>query len=220
MDGRYDKATRPDCAVASILSPPVAPLAMNVGYRSLVSEDVASVKVTLVAVVAVPLNEPVNVVAVTDDRPASVVVVEPRVILVDPRVNPLLTNMAFVTTPAPIVVDRATFPVPSNVIPEAVTFPVSENVLAVCNAVAVDALPDNAPVNVVAAMLDIPLMLVVVEPRVMLVEPRVKPLFTSIALVTVDDGMTVVSVMPAVPSNATPVAVTLPVRAMLRAVAS
>lgn len=193
---------------------------MNVGYRSLVLADVASVKVTLVAVVAVPLNEPVNVVAVTDDRPASVVVVEPRVILVDPRVNPLLTNMAFVTTPAPIVVLSATLPVPSNVMPDAVTFPVRENVRAVCNAVAVFAFPFNAPLNVVAVTEDRPASVVVVDPRLMLVEPRVIPLFTSIALVTVEDGMTVVRVMPAVPSNATPVAVTLPVRAMLRAVAS
>ena len=136
VDGRYDNATRPDCAVASISSPPVAPLAMNVGYKSLVLEDVASVKVTLVAVVAVPDSEPVNVVAVTDDRPASVVVVEPSVMLVEPSVNPLLTNIAFVTTPEPMVVDRATLPVPSNVMPEAVTFPVRENVLAVASLVA------------------------------------------------------------------------------------
>jgi hypothetical protein len=104
--------------------------------------------------------------------------------------------------------------------PDAVTFPVSENVLAVCNAVAVDAFPLNAPVNVVAAIDDKPLMLVVVDPREMLVEPRVNPLFTSIAFVTTPFPMVVDRVIPDVPLNATPVAVTLPERAMVLAVAS
>jgi hypothetical protein len=171
-------------------------------------------------VVAVPLREPVNVVALTEDKPARVNPVEPSVMFVVPSVNPLFTSIALVTTLLPMVVLRVTFPVPSKVMPDAVTFPVSENVLAVCNAVAVDAFPLNAPVNVVAAIDDKPLMLVVVDPREMLVEPRVNPLFTSIAFVTVEDGITVVSVMPAVPSKATPVAVTLPVSAIFLAVAS
>ena len=182
--------------------------------------DVASVNVTFVAVVAVPLNEPVNVVAVTEDRPARVVVVEPRVILVEPRVNPLFTNIALVTTPEPIVVLSATFPVPSNVIPVAVTFPVRENVRAVCNAVAVFAFPFNAPLNVVAVTAERPASVVVVDPRLMLVEPRVIPLFANIAFVTTPFPMVVDRVIPDVPLNATPVAVTLPERAMVLAVAS
>jgi hypothetical protein len=74
--------------------------------------------------------------------------------------------------------------------------------------------------NVVALTEDNPLMVVVVEPREMLVEPRVNPLLTSIALVTVEEGIVVVSVISAVPPKATPVAVTLPVSAMFLAVAS
>lgn len=161
-----------------------------------------------------------NVVALTEDKPARVNPVEPSVMFVVPSVNPLFTSIALVTTLLPMVVLRVTFPVPSKVMPDAVTFPVSENVLAVCNAVAVDAFPTNAPVKVVPLTEDRPLMLVVVEPSVMFVEPSVKPLLTSIALVTVEEGITVVSVMPAVPSKATPVAVTLPVSAMFLAVAS
>lgn len=161
-----------------------------------------------------------NVVALTEDKPARVNPVEPSVMFVVPSVNPLFTSIALVTTLLPMVVLRVTFPVPSKVMPDAVTFPVSENVLAVCNAVAVDAFPLNAPVNVVAAIDDKPLMLVVVDPREMLVEPRVNPLFTSIAFVTTPFPMVVDRVIPDVPLNATPVAVTLPERAMVLAVAS
>ena len=174
----------------------------------------------MVAVVAVPLNEPLNVVAVTEERPARVRPVEPRVMFVVPKVNPLLTNIALVTTPVPMVVLSATLPVPSNVIPVAVTFPVREKVRAVCNAVAVEAFPTKAPLNVVAVTEERPASVVVVEPSVMLVEPSVNPLLTNIAFVTTPDPMVVVRVIPDVPSNATPVAETLPERAIVLAVAS
>ena len=193
---------------------------MNVGYRSLVLADVASVKVTLVAVVAVPFNEPLNVVAVTDDRPARVSPVEPRVMFVVPSVNPLFTSIALVTTPEPIVVDSATLPVPSNVIPDAVTFPVRENVRAVCNAVAVFAFPFNAPLNVVAVTEDRPARVRPVEPSVILVVPRVNPLFANMALVTTPVPMVVDSATLPVPSNVMPDAVTFPVRENVLAVAS
>jgi hypothetical protein len=171
-------------------------------------------------VVAVPLKEPVNVVALIDDKPLIVVVVEPSVMFVEPRVNPLFTSIALVTVEDGITVVNVMPAVPSKATPVAVTLPVSAMFLGVCNAAAVDAFPLNAPVNVVALTDERPLMLVVVEPSEMLVEPRVRPLFTSIALVTVEEGIVVVSVMPAVPSKATPVAVTLPVSAMFLAVAS
>ena len=161
-----------------------------------------------------------NVVALTEDKPARVNPVEPSVMFVVPSVNPLFTSIALVTTLLPMVVLRVTFPVPSKVMPDAVTFPVSENVLAVCNAVAVDAFPLNAPVNVVALTEDNPLMVVVVEPREMLVEPSVKPLLTSIALLTTPFPMVVLSATLPVPSKVMPVAVTFPVSENVLAVLS
>ena len=80
-----------------------------------------------VAVFALPDNEPVNVVEVTDVNPANVVDVPPRAIFVEPTVTEL-----FVNAPFGMLVNEAPEPlnVPAVIVPAIVTALGSETVTA------------------------------------------------------------------------------------------
>lgn len=54
------------------------------------------VAANLVAVLALPVNAPVNPVEVTDSKPITEVTVPPKVIVVDPRIVELFANCPFV----------------------------------------------------------------------------------------------------------------------------
>jgi hypothetical protein len=129
-----------------------------------------------VAVEALPVKAPTNVVDVTEVKPAIVVDVAPNAVEVEPIVIVELAklafdiepaNIAFVTTPDAIVV----------ALPTEVTLPVRFAFV-----VTVEALPVNAPTNVVDVTDVNPANVVELAPNAIAVEPIVVLLFDSLAL--------------------------------------
>ena len=98
-------------------------VAANVANDAVVANDAD------VAVDALPDNEPVNPVDVTEIKPSNVVTVLPKATAVEPSIEPLLTNIALVTFAAPIVVIPAlsivTSPVTATLVGTFVTLPTS-----------------------------------------------------------------------------------------------
>ena len=157
----------------------------------------------LVALVALPVNAPLNVVAATDVKPAKVSDVAPSAMLVEPIVRELFVNAAFgiLVNPAPLPANPVEVNIPvlgtnDNFVLE--TFCGKLPVLAVTQVgytaeavatsfvipvlVAFVAVPVNAPTNVVDVTDVNPATVVVVDPRDMLVDPSVKELFVNAPL--------------------------------------
>ena len=121
----------------------------------------------VVAVDALPVNAPTNVVEVTEVNPAIVVADEPNDIAVLPTVTDELVNLAFDIEPANI--PSVTFNAPIVVaLPVEVTSPVKFAFV-----VTVLALPVKAPTNVVDVTEVRPAIVVADEPNDIAVEPTV-----------------------------------------------
>ena len=155
---------------------------------------------------AVPNNDPVNAVEVTDVNPASVVAVPPKLIPVLPTVIELFARFAFVMPAVPLKLalvspeiepPKVIVPVdvivpPVNVIPDtdpAVATEVTPMPPTTLPAVvAKDAVPNRDPVNAVDVTEVSPAIVVAVPPKLIAVLPTVIALFAKLAFV-----------MPAVP---------------------
>jgi hypothetical protein len=158
--------------------------------------------VKAVAVEALPVNAPTNVVEVTLDSPAIVVAEPPNDIDVEPTVTDEFAKLAFVIPAVPdkfplvnpdidppnVIVPVEVIVPPVNVIPETVPVVATEvtplfitfkAVVAYEAVVAVEALPVNAPTNVVEVTELNPAIVVAEDPKDIAVEPTVTLLFVN-----------------------------------------
>lgn len=157
-------ATDTDVAVAvpDTVTDVNVPTEVIVGWAAVVTVP------AVVAVDALPVNAPTNVVEVTDVRPANVVEVEPNAILVDPTVTELFNNFAFAILPANIVFVTVPVLVVYTPLVTVPALPVTEpvigfvtvklaNVPTLVKLEAVTPTARVAPVNVPAAAATVPL---------------------------------------------------------------
>ena len=109
----------------------------------------------VVAVVALPVNAPTNVVDVTLDNPAIVVADDPKLIAVDPTVMLLFVSCAFPipdSVPPNVIVPVLVIVPPVKVIPLTEPAVATEVTPLLTTLVAQDAVPCNDPVNPAVAI--------------------------------------------------------------------
>jgi hypothetical protein len=158
----------------------------------------------LIANDAVPNNEPVNAVEVTEVSPAIVVAVVPKLIAVLPKVIELFARFAFVIPAVPlrlelvnpdidppsVIVPVDVIVPPVKVIPETDPAVATEVTPLFTTLVAQEAVPSSDPVNAVEVTEVSPAIVVAVPPRLIAVLPTVILEFAKFAFV-----------MPAVPER-------------------
>jgi hypothetical protein len=146
---------------------------------------------------AVPNNDPVNAVEVTDVNPASVVAVPPKLIPVLPTVIELFARFAFVMPAVPlrlalvspeieppkVIVPVDVIVPPVNVIPDTDPAVATEVTPLLTTLVAHEAVPNNDPVNAVEVTDVKPAIVVAVAPKLIDVLPTVIALFAKLAFV-------------------------------------
>lgn len=150
-----------------------------------------------VAKEAVPSNDPVNAVEVTDVNPASVVAVAPKLIPVLPTVIELFAKLALVIPAVPLKLalvnpeiepPKVIVPVdvivpPVNVIPDTDPAVATEVTPLLTTLVAQEAVPSKDPVNAVEVIEVSPAIEDAVAPNAILVAPTIKLLFAKFAFV-------------------------------------
>jgi hypothetical protein len=176
---------------------------------------------------AVPNNEPVNAVDVTEVSPAIVVAVVPKLIAVLPKVIELFAKFAFVIPAVPLRlelvnpdIDPPSVIVPVDVIvPPVKVIPDTDPAVATevtplfTTLVAHDAVPNNEPVNAVEVNEVNPVIVVAVAPNDIEVDPTVTELFAKFAFVIPAVPLKLALVNPEIepPSVNDPEEVTVPV---------
>jgi hypothetical protein len=181
----------------------------------------------LVAKEAVPNNEPVNAVEVTEVSPAIVVAVPPRLIVVLPTVTLEFAKFAFVMPAVPLKLEfvnpeieppNVIVPVlviipPVKVIPDTDPAVATEVTPLFTTLVAQEAVPNKDPVNAVDVNEVNPVIVVAVVPSDIEVDPTVTELFAKFAFVIPAVPLKLALVSPEIepPSVNDPEEVTVPV---------